>query len=956
MASFTDAISSFNPYIQQLPVEAMVAVGMQKQQQYDQGVQKIQAYIDNIAGLDVIKPEHKQYLQSKLNDLGGKLRTVAAGDFSNQQLVNSVGGMATQIIKDPNIQRAVGSTQRIRNFMNEMEADKKAGTYNPANETVFNDEVNEWLSDGKLDTSFNGEYSKAFDWQKFTKEQFDAVKPGKYTFDQVFQTDANGNVQYKNITDKKGRVVGRRPIYSPAMKRLEAEGRLPQEVMGTIGMIMSDPRVKKQLGIEGRYTYRGMNGEQLAGALGTQKNELLDNQYDEMMGLALRKGAGEDVQSAIDELQLKIDNTRNHYDEYMKVASSNPNAAKAKLYSDDITKNMTSMYGSVRTSTTFHDNPAANFEFKLTQEANNIKLRQQEMASREGIAALSRASAERIAKAGRETQLLIASMRGGKGGQMVDTDGDGVPDTVMPASTGGALGGGMVPEQGEQPSDFSLIGTLENDYNSSADKFTKAQDNLIWNGMFANSPSEVAKLNRMISNGIPKEQAITTLIENAKPPGQTMEEFKARWTNKGIQNIQKLSPATLNKRSDLRDAINIYRSSLGEFGDISAIRNQVVTTTANVVGQDAMKEASLANVKPVTGTYQGKKFTLSPADQYDLSLYLKGNQTILGFLTDEGVKKAGDDAGRRLANKGLDFLLDQTLEYAANRKDLVGRFDTPTNIVRGTKSYVGSVADLGRRMLGGESKYADVDLGFLKGIMPKLDNKVISKVYETQAKVIKDHYQIDPNLKLPLLTGDAETDRNSIANIRRFASNYATSGKNVSGDFSGFGDALADKDFFEKGGTIEAQIVTGKDNQPMVEIVAATPDGGRKGGMVVAPDEAMLRLGINPNSIYQPKETRIIKSKMSSLGGKTSQGNPNDKTAYYNGDTQYKKGDFPNFAKVPNVDLEANLKYENGKYYAILYYKDPSNSVTPYVLPGNSDLQKVITSMKSLTVSDLNRP
>jgi len=56
MASFTDntqALSTFNPYIQQLPVDAMVKVGMAKQQQYDEGIQKIQTNIDNIAGLDI---------------------------------------------------------------------------------------------------------------------------------------------------------------------------------------------------------------------------------------------------------------------------------------------------------------------------------------------------------------------------------------------------------------------------------------------------------------------------------------------------------------------------------------------------------------------------------------------------------------------------------------------------------------------------------------------------------------------------------------------------------------------------------------------------------------------------------------------------------------------------------------------------------------------------------------
>lgn len=950
MASFTDAISSFNPYVQQLPIEAMVAVGMQKQQQYNEGVQKIQAYIDNIAGLDVIKPEHKQYLQSQLNDLGGKLKTVAAGDFSNQQLVNSVGGMATQIVKDPTIQRAVGSTQRIRNYMSEVEADKKAGTYNPANETVFNDEVNAWLSDGKIDTSFNGEYSKAFDWQKFTKEQFDAVKPGKFTFEQVFQTDANGNIQYKNIVNPDG-TVKKVPIYSPAMKRLEMEGRLPKEVMGTIGMIMSDPRVKKQLGIEGRYTYRGMDGQQLTKALGAQKGEILDDQYDQMMGLALRKGAGEDVQKDIDQLQLEIDNTRNHYDEYMKIASADPNAAKAKLYSDDITKNMTSMYGSVRTSTTFHDNPAANFEFKLTKEANDIKLKHQEMDQALYIARLNRQSAEKIAADNRKTQLLIASMRGGKGGQMIDSDGDGVPDTVIPPSSGM----GLTPEQGEQPSDFGVINKLEDDYNGAAEKFSASQYNVIWNGMFANAPSEVAKLNRMIANGIPKAQAIKTLIDNAKPPGQTSDEFLSRWANRSIQTLQKLSPAALQKNPDLVDAVNGYRTSMANFQDVSTVRNNVLTTTANIVGQDAMKEATIGNVKPVSGTFQGKKFTLSPTDQYDLSLYLKGNQSVLGFLVDEGVRKAGEEAGRRLANKGLDFLLDQTLEYASGQPGLVSSGQAVTRAVRSGKSYIGSAIDYGRQLFGGESKYADVDLGFLKSIVPKLDSKVLGNVYKTQAGVIKEHYQIDPNLKLPLITGDAETDKNSIANIRRFAGNYATTGKNLSPDFEGFGKALADKDFFEKGGTIEAQIVTGKNNEPMVEIVAATPDGGRQGGMVVAPDEAMLRLGIDAGSLYQPKQTTIIKSKMSQLGGKTSQGNPDNKEAYYNGDTQFKKSDFPNFVGVPNVDVEANLKYENGKYYGVFYYKDPSNNVIVRKTPGHEDLQKVIMRMKSLTVSDFNR-
>ena len=114
MASYTDSIPQFNPYVQQLPVEAMVQVGMEKQKRYDEGIQKIQTSIDNIAGLDVATDVDKAYLQSKLNQLGNDLRIVGAGDFSNFQLVNSVNGMTNQIVKDPTIQNAVYSTAHLK--------------------------------------------------------------------------------------------------------------------------------------------------------------------------------------------------------------------------------------------------------------------------------------------------------------------------------------------------------------------------------------------------------------------------------------------------------------------------------------------------------------------------------------------------------------------------------------------------------------------------------------------------------------------------------------------------------------------------------------------------------------------------------------------------------------------------------------------------------------------------
>jgi len=194
MASFTDAIPQFNPYIQQLPVEAMVTVGMEKQQRYDQGLQKIQSQIDQVAGLDIYRTEDKQLLQSKLNELGSKLKTVAAADFSNYQLVNSVAGMAGTVMKDPAIFAAVQSTQNIKNNEKLMEEARQKNELTPDNLDYYNKKLLAYENSGLLDERgkpivFNAKYDPHFDVDKFTRETFNAVKPSGLTWDEVFTKD-----------------------------------------------------------------------------------------------------------------------------------------------------------------------------------------------------------------------------------------------------------------------------------------------------------------------------------------------------------------------------------------------------------------------------------------------------------------------------------------------------------------------------------------------------------------------------------------------------------------------------------------------------------------------------------------------------------------------------------------------------------------------------------------------
>jgi hypothetical protein len=96
--------------------------------------------------MDVYRPQDKALVQSKLNELGSKLKTVAAGDFSNQQLVNSVGGMASSIIKDPLVQNAVSSTASYKKAMEERKAYQKEGKASPSNDFDLTKRHDNWLN------------------------------------------------------------------------------------------------------------------------------------------------------------------------------------------------------------------------------------------------------------------------------------------------------------------------------------------------------------------------------------------------------------------------------------------------------------------------------------------------------------------------------------------------------------------------------------------------------------------------------------------------------------------------------------------------------------------------------------------------------------------------------------------------------------------------------------------
>lgn len=362
MASFTDQISNFNPYVQQLPVEAMAQVGMQKQAQYDAGVQKIQGYIDNIAGIDLVKDPQKQLLQSKLGELGNRLKTVAAGDFSNQQLVNSVGGMANEIMKDEKIQAAISDTTRYKKNMQLAEEDtKKTGGANVYNKDKFLKSTSKWLSDGSVDSRYNSEYVEHRNVYNKLVEIGKTVGIDSTTINNVFVTDSNGNPKLKNGALE----------YNDVMAETLLKGKDKGKLLSAFqsGLDAGDYR---QLGINGEYELKNKTPEELQNLVeesfgSYEKNSLLRKEQIQDKILEIKSTvyspkeqieADAQLKSLEDNLAILDNNITKKRESIDRLKSADPDAIRASIYTNNFLNSVSDSLSEKETYTKYTKNPA----------------------------------------------------------------------------------------------------------------------------------------------------------------------------------------------------------------------------------------------------------------------------------------------------------------------------------------------------------------------------------------------------------------------------------------------------------------------------------------------------------------------------------------------------------------------------------------------------------------------
>lgn len=600
MASYLDSVPNFNPYIQQLPIEAMVAVGTDKQQRYDQGVQRIQSQIDQIGGLDIARDVDRQYLQSKLNDLGSKLKTVAAADFSNNQLVNSIGGMTSSIAKDQNVISSVKSTAQRKALLDKKQKDIDAGKYNPANATMFNISDQEWFNNPDVGANYTGYYKTPHDvWAKI-KDIAKEVGVDSKELDNLFERDTvTGDIK----RDEKGN-----PLFDEMLFQKTLKGKDPAKLLSAFQSALT-PEDYEQLSIEGKYKYLNFTPEQLQEKIVNPLNEKIEfnNGRIELLKIALGDENNKDKKNpdAIDSLSKQIEyfetqnsNFKKSQKDGLASLTSNPDGVKAMLYTNDYLSTMSKVLSSEEVSTKYSVHPLFEIAmdkktFLLNERTAQINAYYKEQENKRANRAAELSEAEKLLDIEKKKRELL--------GLPGSTGSPGLPQGITDITT-----------------PIEMLANKNAEFENTVISYNELNKNIAIESVKDANPKYAGETDIQYETRIAvKLKDIAKVVDpNTGSVNVAMEKLAVMQLERWRTNPKNMPPTAttlIAKQNDALKALSVLQSemkSAREKADEIAVTRGIDAKAY----EKAMKSVKPFSVKLMTG----ESISLSPEDQLDL--------------------------------------------------------------------------------------------------------------------------------------------------------------------------------------------------------------------------------------------------------------------------------------------------------------------------------------------------
>lgn len=370
MANFTETSPiRYKDYVAQNPVDSMTAVGMQREQQLAQGIQKVRDSVSKLDGLDIANETQKQYLQASLKSLTEGVTKNLSGDFSDSRIVNQITGAAAQIYKDPIVQNAIISTGQVRKGQAEMEEARKKGENGVANDAYFNETVQSYIQDANPNSAFRYNYEKYSDVNKHAFEIVAKLHPSGTLTDEAFTTDKKGN-----------------RVLSDAVIRNGFKGVRPEQIKAALRAGLS-PQDWRQLELDGMYQYSNMPDEAFPDMVQKSYSEVADRckaVLTKLNNASTNSPYEKDIlEQKKASIAAELDNLKNEYDGVTSTfASGDVKSGKAKLHTLRSINNLASSLSYGETQSTYTGDTPQQMEKWRQERAQNLEKWQLEFNQR----------------------------------------------------------------------------------------------------------------------------------------------------------------------------------------------------------------------------------------------------------------------------------------------------------------------------------------------------------------------------------------------------------------------------------------------------------------------------------------------------------------------------------------------------------------------------------------------
>ena len=640
MASFTDKIPTFNPYVEQQPVDAMLKVGVYKQQKYEDGIKKIQSSIDNVAGLDIANPVQQKYLQSKLNSLGNNLTILAAGDFSDFSLVNSVNGMTKQIVKDKDVQNAVSSTARLRAGYRKREELAKKGLTDKNNDDYYDQFAQEYVNSKDLKASFNSEYVPYTNIVKKLQQALVNAGESSTVAEQLFVTDPNTGKPM--IIDGHYRYADAKTIDKLVTNR--------PAVLAAIENVMNEGNVKQQLGIDGWATYRNTEATTLLEPLKVQYDDersRLEQQSLEVSAMLNSTNLSDEQKElytkTASEIEASLLKNDNMFLSLSQQAEDSPEEFKQSYYTQEFKQRLMNQFIKEDKSQTTGTNEALQQQNWRQTFAFNEKVESNKIAYQNATLDISRSG----------NQLAWLKFSADYEQDPVTGNWNKKPEPGKPGST--TYNANTPIFSGAAPGDkVSAVNIVQDDINILSDAKNKLAFSLY---------ADITRAGNDNPN-VSDEAIYSKVKQYAKKLGVTPEAFLDRWAT-NIKN--KYDETGLTPPPNLEDDFNNYMSTASVLNNKKNQFDQALVSANKEAGVDASYKKLLDGKTTFNINSEGIKLTLEPRDV--LGLNQQEITKVFKFFNREGQQR---------------LLSDPNLNLTTNQRKLIANWDKLPRYVRQT--------------------------------------------------------------------------------------------------------------------------------------------------------------------------------------------------------------------------------------------------------------------------------